>query len=88
MREKGHTHEVRYDVAFIAGVVEVHDLHIRGMSTTEAALTAHLVKPDPTTDDKLTDRITKDLHTRFRIGHSTIQWERTLSRNTHAQHRG
>ena len=63
-------------LAALPGVIEVHDLHIWGMSTTEAALTAHLVKPDPSTDDALIAQITHDLQTRFRIGHPTIQWER------------
>lgn len=60
----------------LPGVTEVHDLHIWGMSTTETALTVHLVKPDPTGDDDLLGRVCHDLHDRFGIEHSTIQWER------------
>ena len=43
--------EVRRYLAGLPGVVEVHDLHIWGMSTTEVALTAHLVRPDAGIDD-------------------------------------
>lgn len=60
----------------LPGVVAVHDLHVWGMSTTETALTAHLVKPDPADDDALVARATTDLHERFGIAHVTLQWER------------
>lgn len=60
----------------LPSVVAVHDLHIWGTSTTEVALTAHLVKPDPAGDDALLARVTRELRTRFGIHHPTIQWER------------
>ncbi|MBK6899871.1 MAG: cation transporter [bacterium] len=60
----------------LPGVTAVHDLHIWGMSTTETALTAHLVKPDPRDDDELLARVCRELHDRFGIGHATLQWER------------
>src|SRR4029077_4988852 len=41
----------------LPGIAKVHDLHIWGMSTTETALTAHLVKPDGKLDDPLLDQI-------------------------------
>lgn len=63
-------------LAALPGVTAVHDLHVWGMSTTEAALTAHLVKPDHADDDALIARATRELHERFRIAHVTLQWER------------
>lgn len=63
-------------LASLPGVTAVHDLHIWGMSTTENALTAHLVKPDPSGDDALLARICEDLVRRFGIAHATLQWER------------
>lgn len=60
----------------LPGVVAVHDLHVWGMSTTETALTAHLVKPGREGDDELVARATAELHERFGISHVTLQWER------------
>jgi len=59
----------------IEGVAEVHDLHIWGMSTTETALTAHLVFPGGYPGDAKRGEISAGLRQRFAIGHSTIQIE-------------
>ena len=59
----------------LPGVTAFHDLHIWGMSTTEAALTVHLVKPDAAIDDALLARIKTDMQDRFGIGHTTVQFE-------------
>jgi cobalt-zinc-cadmium efflux system protein len=61
----------------LEGVQEVHDLHIWAMSTTEIALTAHLVmtKEFYVKDDKFLSRISYELHDRFGIDHPTIQIE-------------
>jgi cobalt-zinc-cadmium efflux system protein len=59
-----------------AGVVAVHDLHIWPLSTTETALSAHLVKPNAEIDDQTMGRICTELRHRFGIGHTTIQLER------------
>jgi cobalt-zinc-cadmium efflux system protein len=60
----------------LPGVTGVHDLHIWAMSTSETALTVHLVKPDAKDDDRLIGQASKELHYRFGIEHITIQWER------------
>jgi cobalt-zinc-cadmium efflux system protein len=63
-------------LASLPGVREVHDLHIWGLSTTEAALTAHLVMPEASHEDALLQQITHELHDRFGIEHATLQVER------------
>ncbi len=62
--------------AGVAGVAEVHDLHVWAMSTTEIALTVHLVRPAIADDDVLLRRMKRDLHDRFGVDHVTIQIER------------
>ncbi|MFZ5671262.1 MAG: cation diffusion facilitator family transporter [Pseudomonadota bacterium] len=57
------------------GVTEVHDLHIWAMSTTETALTAHLIRPDNADADDFLHEVAHGLAERFRIGHPTLQIE-------------
>jgi cobalt-zinc-cadmium efflux system protein len=57
------------------GVTQIHDLHIWGMSTTEVALTVHLVVPTGHPGDEFLAQVSQELHDHFRIEHSTIQIE-------------
>lgn len=57
------------------GVSDVHDLHIWAISTTETALTAHLVMPAGYPGDGAIDAINAQLKERFSIQHSTLQVE-------------
>lgn len=57
------------------GVADIHDLHIWGMSTTESALTVHLVMPEGYPGDAFMDDITQTLKERFSVQHSTLQLE-------------
>jgi cobalt-zinc-cadmium efflux system protein len=57
------------------GVAAVHDLHIWPMSTTETALTAHLVFPGGHPGDGFLMRAASELKRRFGIGHTTLQIE-------------
>ena len=68
-------HAVESYLAGLPGVRAVHDLHIWAMSTTEVALTAHLVMPEPPMDGKFLHAICGQLQGRFEIGHVTIQIE-------------
>jgi cobalt-zinc-cadmium efflux system protein len=68
--------QVRDYLKGLPGIEGVHDLHVWAMSTTETALTAHLVKPEHEGDDELISRIEEELEQEFQIGHITIQWER------------
>ena len=62
-------------LASLPGVTAVHDLHIWPISTTETALTAHLVRPGSGHDDEMLDKVAKTLKERFGIGHATVQVE-------------
>jgi len=66
---------VRAHLLSTPGVTGLHDLHIWGMSTTETALTCHLVMPDGHPGDAMLNGIVQQLHHRFGIHHATIQIE-------------
>jgi cobalt-zinc-cadmium efflux system protein len=66
---------VRAHLDAVAGVVQVHDLHIWPMSTTETALTCHLVMPEGHPGDRVLAHLAQELHDRFGIEHATIQVE-------------
>ena len=57
------------------GVCEVHDLHVWGMSTTETALTAHLVMPDGHPGDDYLAELAHSIEHDFSIHHATLQIE-------------
>jgi cobalt-zinc-cadmium efflux system protein len=65
---------VRDYLGGLEGVTEVHDLHIWAMSTNEAALTAHLVRPGGY-DDSFLHGVCEQLSHRFHIQHATLQIE-------------
>ncbi len=62
-------------LAGLPGVIGVHDLHIWPLSTTETALTAHLVRPGAGIDDAFIAAASDGLRDRFKIGHVTLQVE-------------
>jgi len=66
---------VRRHLLSLPGVAALHDLHIWGMSTTETALTCHLVMPGGHPGDAVLGRTAEELHDRFGIVHTTIQIE-------------
>ncbi len=67
--------EVHDYLTALPGVIEVHDLHIWGLSTTETALTAHLVLRDEAGEHR-PHALATALRERFGIGHVTLQVER------------
>lgn len=60
----------------VDGVTDIHDLHIWGMSTTETALTAHLVYPAGYPSDAERNAICAELKEHFSISHTTLQFEK------------
>lgn len=69
-----------------AGVAEVHDLHIWAMSTTETALTAHLVMPAGYPGDASIDALAARLREDFSIHHCTLQVEEGTTDHNCALH--
>ncbi|MGH7103812.1 MAG: cation diffusion facilitator family transporter [Acetobacteraceae bacterium] len=69
--------EVRAYLLGLPGVVAIHDLHIWAMSTTETALTCHLVMPGGAPGPAFLLEIGAVLKQRFGIGHPTLQMEST-----------
>jgi len=70
----------------LSGVTDIHDLHIWGMSTTESALTVHLVMPEGYPGDAFMDDIMQTLKVRFSVHHSTLQVEQGTTNHACALH--
>jgi cobalt-zinc-cadmium efflux system protein len=77
----------------LKGVTDIHDLHIWGMSTTDTALTVHLVLPSGYPGDHFMDEIMHTLKEQYAIEHCTLQVEQgsthhdcTLHSHHHPQH--
>ncbi len=66
---------VKRHLSALPGVDEVHDLHIWAISTTQSALTVHLVMPQGHPGDEFFATLADELESRFRIGHPTVQIE-------------
>ncbi|MFT3939898.1 cation diffusion facilitator family transporter [Rhodopseudomonas sp.] len=66
---------VRAFLSKLPGVTQVHDLHIWGMSTTEVALTCHLVMPGGSPGDPFLVDLAHELQHDFGIAHTTVQIE-------------
>jgi cobalt-zinc-cadmium efflux system protein len=67
--------DVRCYFESLPGVANIHDLHIWAMSTTDTALTIHLVMPDGHPGDPFIRDICRELQARFSIAHPTMQIE-------------
>lgn len=67
--------KVRHFLTKLYGVEAVHDLHIWPISTTETALTAHLVMPGGHPGDDFLHQLAHELEHDFGIGHATVQVE-------------
>ena len=71
---------VRAYLVGLPGVEGVHDLHIWAMSTTETAMTAHILRPRNGDADGFLHAACEGLEARFRIGHVTLQVETDAAR--------
>ena len=73
------TGKVRAFLLGLPGVKDIHDLHVWSLSTTETALTCHLVMPDGHPGDAFMDHAAEELNEHFGIGHVTLQPEQAPS---------
>lgn len=71
---------VRAYLSSLPGVREVHDFHVWAMSTTETALTAHLVLDGSASRELSLADLGRELHARFGVDHSTVQIDRAEAR--------
>lgn len=67
--------DIRKSLKALPGVARVHHLHVWAMSTTESALTVHLVMPDGHPGDRFLAEAHRHLKERFGIDHATLQIE-------------
>ena len=70
--------EVKAYLLGLSNVTDLHDLHIWALSTTENALTVHLVTTDSLIYNHFILEIQEHLHHHFNIAHVTIQMENAL----------
>ena len=73
--------EIKQKIEGQEGVLNVHHVHIWAISTTETALTAHIVIPEATMLEEVTDRV-KEMLDSIGIHHSTLELE-TRSSHCH-----
>jgi cobalt-zinc-cadmium efflux system protein len=78
--------DVRRFLENLPGVARLHDLHIWAMSTTETALSGHLVMPEGRGGDAFLTRTCEELQRRFGICHVTLQIESEEMECTLAAH--
>ena len=69
---------IRQYLANLEQVDRLHDLHVWLLSTSEVALTVHLVVHQQLLDNALLHQIQQQLHDHFEIEHTTIQLESSL----------
>lgn len=79
--------EIRDYLTSLKSISEIHDLHVWALSTTETALTVHLITTSDYIDDNLLQTIQNHLHDQFDIEHATIQIENAEHGNVCALNR-
>lgn len=77
--------EIRSTLATIEGVEDVHDLHVWSLGSNSHALASHVTIADipPSESNRILDRINGVLRDRFRIYHTTLQFEHVVCEVAH-----
>ena len=71
-----HVASVKEYLLSLEGVTGLHALHVWALSTTENALTVHLISTKVSIENRYLEEIQEHLHHNFSIEHSTIQIEK------------
>jgi len=71
--------EIKEYLKSLEGVSDMHHLHVWALSTTENALTVHLVSTQERIDNDFLHEVHEHLHHHFNIAHATIQLEKLSS---------
>ena len=77
--------EIRETLARIEGVEDVHDLHVWSLGSHSHALASHVTIADipPSESNLILDQINGVLRERFRIHHTTLQFEHVVCETAH-----
>lgn len=77
--------EIRETLAQVDGVEDVHDLHVWSLGSNSHALSSHITIADipPSESNRILDRINLVLRERFRIHHTTLQFEHVVCETAH-----
>lgn len=77
--------EIRETLAHIEGVEDVHDLHVWSLGSNTHALASHITIADipPSESNLILDQINSVLRERFRIHHTTLQFEHVVCETAH-----
>ena len=77
--------EIRMTLEQIDGVEDVHDLHVWSLGSNTHALASHVTIADipPSESNRILDRINVVLRERFRIHHTTLQFEHVVCETAH-----
>jgi len=78
--------QIRAALTAVPGVRRVHDLHVWPLSTTVAALTAHLEHDGTRVPDELLSDAQRTIATKFGIHHTTLQFENVGCGSDCAEH--
>lgn len=67
--------QLRAAMQAVAGVADVHDLHVWSLSSGVNAMSAHVVVASPSIQDSVLQDVTRTIKTDFRVSHVTLQVE-------------
>jgi cobalt-zinc-cadmium efflux system protein len=67
--------KIRAELKSLAGVIEVHDLHVWALASTQPALAAHVVIDETASDTDVRGQASRLLAEKFSIRHVTLQTE-------------